>query len=137
MLTPLIRCYHLENAQLFTFFILCKGDDAGKPGLMPWTNCFAVQCNNRESFDFYFWLAYGLFKTGKFQTRHRGSVIPFVNLQDIRNVLKEAAPAIFNHWLQYRQIMKAMDLLEKTKTTLGQQLLTTEKLQHYLIHRFF
>ena len=119
------------------FFILSKGDNAGMPGLVPWANCFAVLCSNQQTFDFYFWLVYGLFKAGKFKSRHRGSVITFVNLNDIRDVIREVAPAIFNRWQQYQQIMKAMDLLEKSKTTLGQQLVTTENLQRYLIQRFF
>jgi hypothetical protein len=33
--------------------------------------------------------------------------------------------------------MKALDLLEQSKTTLGQQLVTTENLQRYLIQRYF
>lgn len=50
---------------------------------------------------------------------------------DIRTVLKKTAPSIFQHWQQFQQIMKALDLLEQTKTTLGQQLLTTENLQRF------
>jgi len=138
MMFPQIRCFHSTvNVQCIISFILSKGDNAGKPGLVPWVNCFAVHCSNQQTFDFYFWLVFGLFKAGKFKCRHRGSVISFVNLQDIRNVLKETAPSVFEHWLQFQQIMKALDLLEKSKTTLGQQLVTTENLQRYLIQRFF
>lgn len=138
MMFPQIRCFHSSvNEQPFMFFILSKGDNAGKPGLVPWANCFAVHCSNQQTFDFYFWLVYGLYKAGKFKSRLRGSVIPFVNLDDIRTVLKKTAPSIFQHWQHYQQIMKALDLLEQTKTTLGQQLLTTENLQRFLIQRFF
>jgi len=119
------------------FFILSKGDNAGKPGLVPWTNCFAVHCSNQQAFDFYFWLVFGLFKAGKFKSRHRGSVISFVNLNDIRSVLRESAPSVFENWQKFQQIMNALDLLEKSKTTLGQQLVTTENLQRFLIQRFF
>ena len=104
---------------------------------MPWSNCFSVKCNNKESFDYYFWLVYGLYKANKFKARHRGSVIQFVNLKDIRDILMLAGPGILKNWQQFQQIMKALDLLEKSKTTLGQQLLTTENLQRYLIQRFF
>lgn len=135
---PQIRCFHYtKNVQPLMFFILSKGDNAGKPGLIPWANCFAVHCSNQQTFDLYFWLVFGLFKAGKFKSRQRGSVIPFVNLNDVKNVLKETGPAIFQHWQQFQQIMKALDLLEKSKTTLGQQLVTTENLQCYLIRRFF
>lgn len=138
MMFPQIRCYHSNtNEQPLMFFVLSKGENAGKPGLKPWPNSFAVLCNNQESFDFYFWLMYGLFKADKFKPRLRGSVIPFVNLNDIKDALKETVPAIFPNWEKFQRIMKAMDLLEKSKTTLGQQLVTTENLQRYLIRNFF
>ena len=138
MLLPQIRCYHSSiDDQPFTFFILSKGENAGKPALVPWSNCFSIRCNNQESFDFHFWLVYAVFKSEKFKTRHRGSVILFVSLQDIRDVLKEYTPVVFSHWRQFQSIMQAMDLLQKSKTTLGQQLITTEKMQNYLINHFF
>ena len=138
MMFPQIRCFHsTKNVQPHMFFILSKGDNAGKPGMVPWANCFAVHCSCKQTFDFYFWLVFGLFKAGKFKSRLRGSVISFVNLYDIKSVLKETGPSIFQHWQQFQQIMKALDLLEQSKTALGQQLVTTENLQRYLIQRFF
>ena len=138
MMFPQIRCNHAEeNEQPFMFFILSKGENAGKPGLQPWANSFAVLCNNKESFEFYFWLTYGLFKANKFKPRLRGSVIPFVNLNDVKDVLKETAPSIFENWFKSQKIINALDLLEKSKTTLGRQLLTTENLQRYLIRNIF
>lgn len=135
---PQIRCYHANtNEQPLMFFILSKGEDAGKPGLMPWQNSFSVLCNNQESFDFYFWLTYGLFKANHFKPRQRGSVIQYVNLNDIKEVLKEATPAILEHWMKFQKILNAIELLEKTKTTLGQQLVSTQNLQECLIQRFF
>ena len=135
---PQIRCYHSNtNEQPLMFFILSKGENAGKPGLKPWANSFSVLCNNQKSFDFYFWLMYGLYKADKFKPRLRGSVIPFVNLNDIKDVLKEVVPGIVPNWMQFQKILNAMDLLEKSKTTLGQQVVTTENLQRYLIRRFF
>lgn len=138
MMFPQIRCFHSNaNVQPFTFFILCKGENAGKPAVVPWPNSFAVCCNNQQVFDFYFWLVFGLFKAGKFKQRLRGSVIPFVNLNDVKEVIKEITPAVLPHWLQFQQVLKALDLLEKSKTTLGQQLVSTQNLQQLLIRRFF
>ena len=138
MMFPQIRCNHAEaNEQPFMFFILSKGENSGKPGLKPWVNSFAVLCSNKECFEFYFWLTYGLYKADKFKPRLRGSVIPFVNLNDVKDVLKETAPSILENWLQFQKIISALDLLEKSKTSLGQQLVTTENLQRYLIRKVF
>ena len=73
----------------FAPLLFDKDDNAGKPGFEPWTNSFAVICNNKQNFDFFFWLIYGLWRDGKFKTRHRGSVIPFINLQDVRDLIRE------------------------------------------------
>ena len=99
MMYPQIRCYH-DGAVIppHSFFILCKGCNAGKPGFKHWTNSFIVVCPHQQYFDFYFWLIYGLFQSGKFKTRHRGSVIPFINLNDVRDIIREVAPLIHTDW---------------------------------------
>ena len=138
MIFPMVRCYH-EGAVIppHSFFILCKGCNAGKPGFQPWTNSFIVVCPHQQYFDFYFWLIYGLHQSGKFKTRHRGSVIPFINLNDVRDVIREVAPLIHPDWSRYQEILSSLDKLRKLKATLAEQILATEKLQSCLIQKYF
>ena len=138
MMYPQIRCYH-EGAAVppFSFFILCKGCNAGKPGFQPWTNSFMAVCPNQQNFDFYFWLVYGLFQSGKFKVRHRGSVIPFINLNDVRDVIREVAPLIHPDWSRYQEILSSLNKLNKLKATLAQQLVATDKLQRCLLQKYF
>ena len=138
MMFPQIRCYH-AGAQVppHTFFILCKGGNAGKPGIQPWTNSFIVVCPHQEYFDFFFWLIHGLHLSGKFKVRHRGSAIPFINLEDVRDTLRELAPSIHPDWSRYRQILSSLDKLSKLKTTLQQQIAATDQLQRCLIQKYF
>ncbi len=84
-------------------------------------------------FDFYFWLCFGLFEAGKFKSYHRGSVIPFVNLRDLREVLKQFAPFVYNHYQQYRQIVDDLSKLEKRNVTLAEQIVSNKHLQLHLI----
>ena len=138
MLFPQIRCFHSSvNEQPFMFFILSKGENAGMPRLVPWANCFAVRCNNKEAFEYYYWLVYALFKAGKFKTRQRGSVIQFINIQDVRDIIRQSLPLVFEQWQKYQRLLQHLDALEKAKTTLGMQLVTTENLQRTLLHKFF
>ena len=138
MMYPQIRCYHKRTAlPPFSFFILCKGCNAGKPGFQPWTNSFIVICNNQQNYDFYFWLVYGLYQSGKFKFRHRGSVIPFINLNDVRDTIRKVAPHIHSDWSCYQEILSSLGKLSKIKTTLAEQILTTEKLQRCLLHKYF
>jgi hypothetical protein len=135
---PQIRCYHPDGLQLpFTFYILSKGDNAGMPGFTPWSYSFALLCKNQEHFDFFFWLCCGLFKAGKFKIHQRGTIIPFINKSDVRDVIGQAAPFIYEHWQQYQKIMQALTKLEVRKVTLMEQLKATEKLQSYLIRSCF
>jgi hypothetical protein len=138
MMLPQIRCYHPDGLLLpNVFFILSKGPNAGQPSFQPWANCFQVVCPNEKYFDFYFWLCYGLFKAGKFKFYHRGSVINFINKPDIQKLLKDTATEIFPHWEKYLQIMQACNKLEQRKTSLAEQILTTDKLQATLISSCF
>lgn len=138
MMNPSIRCYH-AGAPIpeFSFFILCKGCNAGKPGFQPWTNSFIVICSNQKYFDFYFWLLYGLYQSGKFKNRHRGSAIPFINLNDVRDVVREVAPFILDDWSRFQEILTSLDKCNKLKATLAQQIIATEQLQRSLLHKYF
>ena len=138
MMLPQIRCYQ-EGAAIppHSFFILCKGCNAGKPGFQPWTNSFIAVCPHEEYFNFYFWLIYGLFQSGKFKVRHRGSVIPFINLNDVRDVICEVAPLIHPDWSRYQEILSSLDKINKLKATLAAQIVATDKLQRCLLQKYF
>jgi hypothetical protein len=138
MMFPQIRCYH-EGATIppHSFFILCKGNNAGKPGFQPWTNSFIAVCPHEEYFNFFFWLIYGLHQSGKFKVYHRGSVIPFINLKDVRDIIREVAPLIHPDWSRYQDILSSLDKLRKLKTKLEEQLIATDKFQRCLLHKYF
>lgn len=135
---PHIRCYHsAASINPHVFYILCKGQNAGKPGFKPWANSFAVICNNQQNFDFFFWLVYGLWKNGKFKTRHRGTAIPFINLNDVRDLIREVAPAIHTDWNRYQQILETLSKLEKKRASLAEQIIATSSLQRHLLSMYF
>lgn len=138
MMLPHIRCYHsAASINPYVFYILCKGDNAGMPGFKPWTNSFAVICSNKENFDFFFWLVYGLWKDGRFKTVYRGTAIQFINLQDVRDVLREVAPAVQPDWNKYQQILEALSKLEQKKASLAEQIISTSSLQRHLLRMYF
>lgn len=138
MIFPQIRCYH-AGAKIppHSFFILCKGSNAGKPGFKPWTNSFLVVCPHQEYFDFFFWLIHGLHLSGKFKVRHRGSAIPFINLVDVQDTIRELASTVHVDWSRFREIVNSLDKLNKFKTSLQQQILATDQLQRCLIQKYF
>jgi hypothetical protein len=123
--------------QPFTFFVLCQGDNAGKPVLYPEVNSFSIRCNNQVSFEFYFWLIFGLHCAGKFKTTHRGSAIPFLKLQDVRYLIYELTPGMYKDWLQFKRILVFLEDLGHRKASLGEILLATRDLQRFLIGQYF
>lgn len=134
-----ISCYHPDSqvTNTFVFYILAKGENSGKPGFNPFTNSFQCIAPNKEMFDFYFWLCFGLFEAGKLKSYYRGSVIPFVKLRDLREVLKQFAPHVYQNYQQYQQIVDDLSNLEQRKPTLAEQIVSTRHLQQNLINDLF
>jgi len=55
----------------------------------------------------------------------------------VQELIKEVAPAIYEHWQQYQKNTEALNNLEKKKASLKEQIMATEKLQSYLITAYF
>jgi len=135
---PQITCYtSLPPAQSYTFYILSKGNGAGKPNLTPWVNCFAVHCTRPEELDFYFWLCYALYQTGRFKQHLRGSVIPFLSIHDTRKVLYELAATVYPHWQHLQGVIEALNKLKTARAQLAQCIIANEKLQTMLLQIHF
>jgi hypothetical protein len=73
------------------FFILSKGNNAGEPMMNPCPNCFVFMATNNEERDFYFWLIYGLWQGNYFRQLLYGSVIPFIRIRDLKEIIANAA----------------------------------------------
>ena len=65
-------------------FILNKGMNSGKPQKTPFTNSFVIIFSNEEDCESLFFIAYSLWQTKFWHQFLCGSVIPFLNLHDIR-----------------------------------------------------
>ena len=95
-----------------------------------------IICPDEYYYDFYFWLFYGLWHAGSFKVRHHGSVIPFINIPDVRDILREVVPPIHKDWKRYKEILAACERLEKVKSNLAQQIIATRDLQSALLKRY-
>lgn len=94
-MTIFIRTY--TTGQMITgphFFILNKGMNSGRPDRSPCTNCFIVTGNSQEEIDRYYWLSYALWITGRFRYYLVGSVIPFIRIDEVRQLLESADAAV-------------------------------------------
>ena len=71
------------------FFILNKGNNAGRPSHCPFNNSFVVFANSLEEANRLYWICNILHCAHHFKTLLCGSVIPFIHIGDIRSILKK------------------------------------------------
>lgn len=82
---------HNSNAQYLNtnhFFILSKGNNAGKPMINPCPNCFVFLASNPNEKEYYYWLCYFLWVGGMFRPHLTGSVIEFLRIGELNHVIK-------------------------------------------------
>lgn len=112
------------------FFLLSKGLNAGKPLDKPCPNCFVIFTSCEEEKQKLYWLCFGLWQGNFFQPFLTGSVIPFIRLDDLKQVITEALnklkeedfkkSLLILQELQKHQenIVKQLDLLRQAKKAL-------------------
>ena len=91
-------------------FILCKGENAGKPALMPFVNSFCCTCESQEEAELLYILSYGLWKSKQYHQLLRGSVIPFITIDDMRTLLFQAYTEAQERPLFVETVRKVMDM---------------------------
>ena len=79
------RVYNSPN-----FFILNKGNNSGRPMNEPCPNCFVVTTDTIEERESLFYLSLSLKEGRYFNYYIKGSVIPFITIDDTRKVLNTA-----------------------------------------------
>lgn len=67
----------------------------------------------------------------------RGTAIQFINLNDIRDLIREHNQPLLQHWQKYQQVLSALSKLEQRKVSLAEQVKSTERLQQHLINSYF
>lgn len=75
----------------FSFFILNKGCNSGKPLEKHCANCFVAICESYEEREFYYWLCWGLWQAKAFEHFLCGSVILFIRKNELYNILQRQA----------------------------------------------
>jgi hypothetical protein len=99
------RTYHGNH-----FFILSKGNNAGKPLDIPCPNCFVVITKDQEEREGLYWLCFGLWQSEYFHPHLVGSVIPFLRLPELKSIIKNARDKVEQRKEVYQ---KAIDILNK------------------------
>ena len=100
------------------FFILNKGLNSGKPLTNPCPNCFVVITSTEESKNTLFHLSMMLQIGGFYAYYLKGSVIPFISINDCRNTLKKGLKSSDNIDNQMQKHIKAVQIISKKEKEL-------------------
>ena len=72
------------------FFILNKGNNAGRPSHCPFNNAFVVFADSTEEVNRLYWIYNILYSGHNFKTRLCGSLIPFIHIGEIESLMKNS-----------------------------------------------
>lgn len=95
------------------FFILNKGNNSGKPLLIPCANCFVIQCKSADEKEQLFWLIRGLWTSKAFLPLLKGSVIPFITLDDLKKCIHQGILQAQTKPDLFQESVKALRSLEE------------------------
>ena len=118
-----IKTHRLESSyQQPHFFILNKGLNSGKPLNQTCPNCFVCLTNNDEDWEFLYWLCFGLWRSKSFHILLKGSVIPFVTIDEIQKLIRESSTKASCKAQAFEKAIQTLQLLDtneqKIKLTL-------------------
>lgn len=124
------RCYS-ENH----FFILSKGNNAGKPLAAPCPNCFVLLAESDTEKDLLYWLCYGLWQGRCFRVYLSGSVIPFIHLQDLRKVIVFAHEKVEGKKEGFAKAIEVLKSCAAHEEKITKQLMLIKDAKRAIMHR--
>jgi len=117
------------------FFILNKGHNSGKPISEYCTNCFVFLADSKEEKEFFYFLFYGLWQGNLFRPFITGSVIPFIRIDVLINVVKEAYKKVSIKPIDYFDSIQLMKELDKHNEVLVKQITLIKQTKKALMYK--
>lgn len=119
----------------YEFYILNKGNNSGKPLDTPCPNCFVCICKNEEEKQQLYWLFYGLWQGLYFNPFIGGSVIPFIRIDDVKQVAELALTKIALKPQQFDKNISMMQMLDKNSKLILEQIKLIKQAKKALMYQ--
>ena len=97
----------------FAFFILSKGMNTGKPLEHPCPNCFTFNSADQAEKDHFYWICFGLWQSRSFHQHLIGSVIPFIRLHELSQVISQASEKAQANPDTFQKTVEALKILDR------------------------
>jgi hypothetical protein len=107
-----------------------------KPQKEPFTNSFVIVFENESDFDTINLTAYALWKTKFWHQFLKGSVIPFLSLQDIRKEFSMKVNQEIKDHEQHVKSVQALKLLEQSEKRFHENLNLINDMRRVILHRY-
>ncbi len=107
----------------FAFFILNKGMNSGKPMEYPCPNCFTFNAADQAEKDHFYWICFGLWQSKTFHPYLNGSVIPFIHLRDLNQIIKHASEKALATPSNFQKTVEALKILDQHEKNYHRNLL--------------
>ena len=120
------RCYANPH-----FFILNKGLNSGKPFTAPVRNSFVVSTETIEEKEALFHLSYMLLEAKYYRFYLKGSVIPFIYIADVKNLLIKNS--MYFGQEDFETKLKALKKVEKLEEVQAKKLKAIKELKTVLL----
>lgn len=116
------------------FFILNKGLNSGKPMTAPCPNCFVVSTETTEQKEVLFHLSMMLLESKCYRIYLKGSVIPFIYIDDVKKLLQNNEKHLNEGDFQTK--LDTLKKVEKLELLFQNKLKATKELKSVLLRSF-
>lgn len=118
------------------FFILNKGMNSGKPLTAPCPNCFVVITSTATEKEFFYWLCFGLWQSKSFHPFLRGSVIPFIVLDELKQCIKESAAKANENLSEFNKSLQLLKVIEQKEKQFHENLRLLHDAKQAIFYRY-
>ena len=119
------------------FFILNKGQNSGKPFRHYVVNSFVFLADNNEEREFYYFMLLGIWELRLLRPHLKGSVIEYVRLGDVIDVLEETLNAVNTGNRSFSDVQNALAQIEALQSNLQLQLSHLMQLRKSMFYKYF
>jgi hypothetical protein len=117
-------------------FLLNKGMNSGKPQKEPFTNSFVIIFENETDYDAINLTAYALWQTKFWHQFLKGSVIPFLSLNDIKKEFSTKVNQEIKDHEDHVKSVQALKLLEQSEKRFHENLNLINDMRRVILHRY-
>lgn len=127
----------ISNSKNPHFFVLNKGMNSGKPLALPCPNCFKIEAENEDVKEILYWISFALWKANSFHQLLRGSVIPFITINDYKNLVAEKFIVVNKNKTEFAESIKKLRFIEIKEKQFKENLKLIQELKRAYAHNSF